>query len=67
MARADTNAYLDCDDEYHPDYLATVSARSSQADVLVFAYDLVEERAGVPSRGRVTTHHPSQVRKFLME
>jgi len=67
MARADTIAYLDCDDEFYPDYLANVSARKSNADVLVFAYDLLEERQAHVAVGQLTTHHPSRVRTLLMQ
>ena len=46
---------------------ANVYARHDQADVLVFAYDLVEERPEAEQIGRLTTHEPSRVRMQLMQ
>src|SRR5262249_32229936 len=42
QARGATIAYIDCDDEYYPDYLGHVFRWHSQADVLVFLYDAVD-------------------------
>jgi GT2 family glycosyltransferase len=42
-ARGEFVAYLDQDDEYHPDYLAQVARLHGRADVLVFGYNLVSE------------------------
>jgi glycosyltransferase involved in cell wall biosynthesis len=49
-------AYLDCDDEFYPDHLARVWDGRGRGDVLVFRYDLVDERPG--GGGRVTTYDP---------
>lgn len=57
-ARADVVAYLDHDDEYYPDYLAAVDRWRGRGDVLVFAYDQVEERPGHPGFGTVRTYDP---------
>ena len=39
-------AYLDCDDEYHPDYLGHVARHGDRADVLVSGYDIVRDDPG---------------------
>lgn len=49
-------AYLDCDDEFYPDHLARVWDGRGRGDVLVFRYDLVDERPGCGDR--VTTYDP---------
>lgn len=36
-------AYLDCDDEYRPQYLGQVVLHAPRADVLVFGYDLIRD------------------------
>jgi glycosyltransferase involved in cell wall biosynthesis len=66
-ARGEIIAYLDCDDEYHPDYLAQVHTWRSAADVLVFAYDLLEERPGMPGLGQVRTWDPAPGRDRLTQ
>lgn len=40
-ASAPQIAYLDCDDEYFPDYLECVVRHQGEADVLVFRYDVL--------------------------
>jgi FkbM family methyltransferase len=52
-------AYLDQDDEFYPDYLERAWELRARADVLLFRYDLVEERAGHPVLGGVTTYDPA--------
>jgi glycosyltransferase involved in cell wall biosynthesis len=42
----DLVAYLDCDDEYYPDYLDQVDRFGDRAEVLVCGYDLVYDDAG---------------------
>jgi glycosyltransferase involved in cell wall biosynthesis len=37
--------YLDCDSEYHPDYLEQVARSHDQADVLVFRYQCLADSA----------------------
>jgi len=39
LAKGDMVTYLDCDDEYYPDFLEHVNRLSGRADVLVFGYD----------------------------
>ncbi|AWM37111.1 Putative glycosyltransferase EpsH [Gemmata obscuriglobus] len=59
-ARGAWVVYLDPDDEFDPQYLAHVAARAgADADVLVFRYELVEERPGHPWFGRTHTHDPA--------
>jgi len=49
-------AYLDHDSEFYPDHLARVHALRDRGDVLLFRYDLVEERPGHPDLGTGYTH-----------
>ncbi|QJW92568.1 glycosyltransferase family 2 protein [Frigoriglobus tundricola] len=51
-------AYLDQDDEFYPDHLARAHALRDRADVLLFRYDLVEERPGHPGFGGATAYDP---------
>jgi glycosyltransferase involved in cell wall biosynthesis len=44
-ARGEMICYLDQDDEYFPDYLATIQSARDNGDVLVFRYDLVFDDA----------------------
>ncbi len=39
QARGEAISYLDCDDEYYPDFLSNVRRFIVKADVLVFGYD----------------------------
>jgi glycosyltransferase involved in cell wall biosynthesis len=57
-ARAEWVAYLDHDDEFYPGHLAAVDRWRGRGDVLVFAYDLAEERPGHPGFGAVRTYDP---------
>lgn len=59
-------AYLDCDDEYYPDYLDWVYRCRSKADVLVFAYDAVDDDGVFLRPGEVRTWDPAIVRSFLL-
>ncbi|AMV24071.1 Putative glycosyltransferase EpsH [Gemmata sp. SH-PL17] len=65
-ARGDWVAYLDQDDEFYPDYLEQIRTHAAgEADVLVFRYDLLEERLGHPRYGHTYTHDPAQVHDRL--
>jgi glycosyltransferase involved in cell wall biosynthesis len=67
QARGKWIAYLDHDDEYYSRYLEEAHAREHLADVLVFAYDIIEERPGFPGFGRITTWNPAEVRERLFQ
>jgi len=58
-AQAEMVAYLDHDDEFYPDHLARVHAVRGSGDVLLFHYDLIEERPGHPDIGKGYTHDPA--------
>jgi glycosyltransferase involved in cell wall biosynthesis len=58
-ARGKIVAYLDADDEYYPDFLATVVRSAGRGDVLVFRYDQFDERPRSPSFGRLWTWDPA--------
>ncbi|VTR95483.1 Glycosyl transferase OS=Flavobacterium sp. F52 GN=FF52_07824 PE=4 SV=1: Glycos_transf_2: Methyltransf_21 [Gemmata massiliana] len=57
-AHGELVAYLDQDDEFYPDHLARAWSLRDRGDVLVFRYDLVEERPGHPALGTATTYDP---------
>jgi glycosyltransferase involved in cell wall biosynthesis len=59
-------AYLDCDDEYYPGYLDWVHRCRSKADVLVFAYDAVDDDGVLLRPGEVRTWNPAMVRSILL-
>lgn len=59
-------AYLDCDDEYYADYLGYVSRCAHKADVLIFAYDAIDETGMIVPQGEVWTWDPALVRQFLL-
>jgi glycosyltransferase involved in cell wall biosynthesis len=63
LARGRFVTYLDRDDEYYHDYLAQVARHCDQADVLMFAYDLIYD--GGPASGRRESWDPSPVRQNL--
>jgi len=66
QARGEWIAYLDQDDEFYPGYLALIREHAaSGADVLMFRYDLVEERRDHPQFGRTYTQDPAVVRDRL--
>lgn len=67
QARGTTVAYLDCDDEYYPDYLAHARGHAARADVLVFAFDVVDAGEGTLAPGEVRTWDPGLVRAELLE
>lgn len=58
QARGELVAYLDCDDEFYPDYLQLTWGHRHRSEVLVFGYDLVEERPGHALCGRVRPYDP---------
>jgi hypothetical protein len=43
QARGRTICYLDCDDEYYPNYLSEVARLQMRADFLIFGYDYVRD------------------------
>ena len=43
QARGRMICYLDCDDEYYPNYLAEVARLQTKADFLIFGYDYVQD------------------------
>jgi FkbM family methyltransferase len=65
-ARGEWVAYLDCDDEFYPDHFARVFDSRELGDVLVFAYDLLEERPGLPGAGRAVAWDPRAAADRLM-
>src|SRR5207248_2037484 len=66
QARGTYVTYLDCDDEYFPDYLKAVAQWGPRADVLVFAYEGVNDgRPGHPIGAR-GTWEPVKVREHLL-
>jgi hypothetical protein len=60
-------AYLDCDDEYYPDYLEWVHRCRAKADVLVFAYDAIDDDGVFLRPGEVRTWDPAMVRSVLLQ
>jgi glycosyltransferase involved in cell wall biosynthesis len=66
QARSGMIAYLDCDDEYYPDYLEQVNRLQGEAHVLVFQYDALDEDGTLLGSGKRTTWDPATVRDQLM-
>jgi glycosyltransferase involved in cell wall biosynthesis len=64
-ARGEFIAYLDCDDEYYPKHLEEARAAQDRADVLLFPYDLVDDRAGQPGHGNRGTYDPASRSQFM--
>lgn len=58
-ARGEWVAYLDQDDEYYPDHLRRVAEWRAAGDLLVFDYDVVEDRDGHPQKGHVRRYYPA--------
>jgi glycosyltransferase involved in cell wall biosynthesis len=63
VARGEFVVYLDRDDEYYPDYLASVRRLGDRGDVLVFGYDFLYDDG--PAAGRPDAWQPAEVRQFL--
>jgi glycosyltransferase involved in cell wall biosynthesis len=59
--------YLDCDDEYYPHYLEYVYRLRNKGDVLVFAYDAVDDDGVLLQPGEVRTWNPATVRMLLLQ
>jgi len=61
VARGEWVVYLDHDDQYYPDYLEQVARHADEADVLVFAYDIVSAEDG----RRIAAWEPGTARDEL--
>lgn len=64
-ATGDLVAYLDCDDEYDPNYLGRVDRLGDQADILVSSYDLIHDEEAPESR--ITTWVPIAHHEHLFQ
>ena len=65
-ARGEVFVYLDCDDEYYPEFLALVSHFSCKADILFFSYDYVEDDENSNyNSNNVHNYQPFLIRNFL--
>jgi len=62
VATGDFIAYLDADDEFYPDFLATVDRFRDDGDVLIFGYDVLEEKGTQQIR---STWDPTPYREIL--
>ncbi len=67
QARGQMITYLDCDDEYYPDYLQYVVRFAPKADVLVFGYDVVDHTGRIVPAGQLWTWYPLLLRHALLE
>jgi hypothetical protein len=67
QARGALIAYLDCDDEFYPDYLARVHAWRARGDVFVCGYDFRDDRPDSPEHGRVTAYNPVPLRGLVLQ
>ncbi len=56
--------YLDCDDEFYPDYLSLVARLSPRGDVLFFGYDFLGEGGDAP---QMRTWNPSPRKSLLFQ
>lgn len=59
--------YLDQDDEFDPEYLARVHHHRATGDVLVFQYDLTDERPDHPDFGRTYRYDPARFHEKLFQ
>lgn len=58
--------YLDCDDEFDPAHLARVAAWPGSSEVLIFQYDIVDERTGSPAFGTTRRYDPREHHERLL-
>jgi glycosyltransferase involved in cell wall biosynthesis len=65
-AKGSMIAYLDCDDEYYPDYLHWVARCRYKGDVLVCPYDVEDERGIIMPPNQIFTWDPAWVRMTLL-
>ncbi len=65
QARGWLVSYLDCDDEYYPDYLAAVRRWAPGGDWFFFPYDLRDDRPDSPGAGRTWTWDPGEYRDAI--
>lgn len=65
-ARGAIITYLDCDDEYYPDYLDNVRTWQGRTDVLVSAIDIVEPGKKTPRTWDATPWRASWLRECLV-
>jgi glycosyltransferase involved in cell wall biosynthesis len=66
-SRGQMIAYLDCDDEYYPHFLEYVHRCREKADVLVFAYDAIDEDGMFLLPGEIRTWDPAILRAVLLQ
>jgi hypothetical protein len=64
-ARGAMIAYLDCDDEFYPDHLGQIQSLAGRAEVLVFGYDLIEDRPEVANFGKTWGYDPGAGQRLL--
>lgn len=62
-AKGDFITYLDCDDEYYPDFLSTVSMFMMKCDLLIFNYDYINDDK--QSHDNIHTWYPRLYRDLL--
>jgi glycosyltransferase involved in cell wall biosynthesis len=67
QARGAIVAYLDCDDEYYPDFLGQVHRHQPGWDVLMFAYDIVYPSSPSSAEPNVTSWDPAPFRGRIMQ
>lgn len=65
-ARGKWIAYLDCDDEFYPDHLARATDSEMTGELLIFTYDVLEERPDALGVGAAYRHDPAALRTRLL-